>query len=208
MSEPVSDSMAALLEAERLMHGGSFESAVEILQKVVDRGPTVQAICMLASSYLELGEHDRALRYASVAVEEGTLFVPARDVRARVNLALQHYASVLSDYGAVSALSREQRPIPPDKYSIPAHFALHNVEQLDHILTMGNYDAQAFAGVFTEELDSLRRRLTDVIDGANGKAPWVSVQGRSSRILADPPYVRISEKKLPRYLNAVSITDR
>ena len=40
-----------------------------------------------------------------------------------------------------------------------------------------NCDAQAFAGVFTEELDGLRRRLTDVIDGANGKAPLVSVQG-------------------------------
>jgi tetratricopeptide (TPR) repeat protein len=200
--ESVSHAAAALCEAERLMHGGSFESAVEILRNVVEREPTVQALGMLASSYLELGEHDRALHYASIAVEEEPSSAPARDVLARVNLALGHYASALSDYGALAALYREQRPIPPDKYSIPAHFALHNVEQLDHILTMGNYDAQAFAGVFTEELDSLRRRLTDVIDGANGKAPWVSVQGRSSRILADPPYVRISEKKLPRYLNA------
>ncbi len=116
-------------------------------------------------------------------------------------MALGDYASALSDYVAVSALSREQQPIPPDKYSIPAHFTLRNVEQLDHILATENYDAQAFAGVFTEELDGLRRRLTDVIDGANGKAPLVSVQGRNSRILADLPYVRVSEEKLPRYLN-------
>ena len=180
MSEPVSDSMAALLEAERLMHGGSFESAVEILQKVVDRGPSVQAICMLASSYLELGEHDRALRYASVAVEREPSFVPARDVRARVSLALQDYASVLSDYGAVSALSREQRPIPPDKYSIPAHVALHNIEQLDYILAAGNYDAQAFAGVFTEELPTLAAVSQRSSMGQTGKRLWCPCRGETA----------------------------
>jgi hypothetical protein len=199
--EPVSHSVAALCEAERLMHGGSFELAVEILQNVVDRGPTLQAICMLASSYLELGEHDRALHYASVAVERDPSSVPARAVLAKVNVGLRDYGSALSDFGAVAALSREQHPMPPDKFSIPAHFALHNVEQLDHILTTGNCDAQALAGVFTEELQSLRRHLTDIIDGANGEAPMVSVQGRNSRVLADPPYVRVSEEKLPRYLN-------
>ena len=40
-----------------------------------------------------------------------------------------------------------------------------------------------------------------MIDKANGEAPWVSVPGRSSQILADPPYVRVSEERLPRYLN-------
>ena len=201
MPEPVSHSVATLCEAEQLMHGGSFESAVEILQRLVDRGPTLQAICMLASSYLELGEHEGALRYASVAVEREPSSVAARAVLAKVNVALGDYASAFSDFSAVADLSREQRPVPPDKYSIPAHFALRNIEQLDHILTVGNCDAQALAGVFTEELDALRRRLTDVIDGASGQAPMVSVQGRNSRTLADPPYVRVAEEKLPRYLN-------
>jgi hypothetical protein len=156
---------------------------------------------MLASSYLELGEQDSALRYASAAVEMEPSSAPARDLRAKVDLALRDYASALSDFGALAALCREQRPIPPEKFSVPAHFALHNVEQLEHILAIGNYDEQAFAGIFTEELPGLRRRLADVIAGAHGKAPWVSVHGRSSRILADPPYVRASEEKLPRYLN-------
>ncbi len=201
MSEPLSHAMAALREAERSMRGGSFELAVEILENLVERGPTIEAICMLASSYLELGEYDGALHHASVAVEREPSSAPARDLLAKVNLALGHYASALSDYGALAVLCREQHPIPPDRYSIPAHFALHNIEQLDHILTIGNYDEQAFAGVCTEELDGLRRPLTDVIDGANGEAPWVSIQGRNSRILADPPYVRASEERLPRYLN-------
>jgi Tetratricopeptide repeat len=199
--EPVSHAVAVLREAECLMRGGSFELAVKILQNVVERKPTPQALCMLASSYLELGDYDEALRHAAVAVDTEPCSVPARDLLARVNLALGNYAAALSDYVAIAARCREQLPVPPDKYSIPAHFALHNVEQLDHILTTGDYGAQALAGVFAEELDGLRRRLSDVINGANGKAPMVSVHGRNSRVLADPPYVRVAEEKLPRYLN-------
>ncbi|MGO9102377.1 MAG: hypothetical protein ACLP9Y_24175 [Mycobacterium sp.] len=106
----------------------------------------------------------------------------------------------MADYDAVAALCREQRPAPPEMYSVPAHFALRNLEQLDHILTE-NRDKQASAGALTEQLDGLYRRLADVLDGANGEVPWVSVQGRSSKILADPPYVKVPEEKLPTYLN-------
>lgn len=201
MPEPVSHAVAAVSEAERLMHVGQFGSAAEILQNIADRQPTIEAIGLLATSYLELGEYDEALHYASAAIDKEPSFVPARDLLARVNLALRRYASALSDYIAAAALSHEQLPIPPDKYSVPAHFALHNVEQLDHMLTTGDYDAQAFAGVFAEELDGLHRRLTDLINGADGKAPLVSVQGRNSRFLAYLPYVRVSEEKLPRYIN-------
>ena len=201
MPQPVSRATAALGDAERLMHGGRFELAVNTLQNVVEQGADLQAICMLASSYLALGEHDRASRYASAAVEIEPSSAPARDVLAKVNLALGDYVSALSDFVALAALCREQGPIPPRKYSIPAHFALHNIEQLQHILATGNCVEDAFDGVFAEELEVLRRRLTDVIDGTDGKAPWVSVHGRNSRILAEPPYVRVSEEKLPRYLN-------
>ncbi|BBZ52736.1 hypothetical protein MHEI_44530 [Mycobacterium heidelbergense] len=98
-------------------------------------------------------------------------------------------------------LRRKQEPAPPDKYSVPAHFALHNIEQLDHILTIGHDAAHAFPGVSTEELHAVRSQLTNIIDGANAKAPQVSVQGSNGRVLADLPYVRVSEQRLPKYLN-------
>jgi tetratricopeptide (TPR) repeat protein len=198
---PVSHPAAALGEAERLVRAGNLELAVEVLQNVVEREPTLEALCMLASSYLEVGEGDNALRHASAAVELEPAAAPARDLRAKVELALGDYVSALADYAALAALCHQQRPSPPEKFSVPAHFALHNVEQLEHILAVGDYDEQAFAGIITEELESLRRRLAAVIAGASGKAPWVSVHGRSSRILADLPYARASEEKLPRYLN-------
>jgi tetratricopeptide (TPR) repeat protein len=184
------------------MRSEQFESAVGILEKVVEQEADLEAFCLLATLYLELGEYDNALHYASLAVATEPSSAPARDALAKVNVALGRYASSLSDFRAVAALCHEQRPTPPEKYSIPAHFALHNIEQLDYILSIGEHGEQAFADVFPEELDGLRRRLAGIIDGANGKAPIVSVQGRSSRILADLPSLTVAEEKLPNYLNA------
>lgn len=194
-------SSAELSEAEGLMRAGSFGAAVEILLKIVEQEADPQATFMLASSYLELGQYDEAFRHASAAVESEPSSAPARDLLAKVNLALGDYASALSDYDTLAALCREQRPAPPELYSIPAHFALRNLEQLDHILTE-NRDKQSSAGALTEKFDGLRRGLADVIDGANGEAPWVSVDVRNTRIFADPPFFKVPEEKLRSYLNA------
>ena len=200
MPEPVPDATSALSEAERLTQGGSFASAVDVLAKVVEVGGSLQEVLMLASVYLELGEHDKAFHYASLAVQREPSAAPARDVLAKVNVALKDYAAALSDYEAVAALAHEQRPEPPDQYAIPAHFALHNLEQLDHILS-SNRDQQASAGDWTEKFNEFRGQLVDLIDGANGEAPWVPLQGESSRIVVTPPYLKVSEERLPRYVN-------
>jgi tetratricopeptide (TPR) repeat protein len=193
------DREAALPEVARLMRCGNFESAVEVLLQLVDHQPTFEAQCLLASSYLELGELDSALRHASVAVESEPSSAPARALLARVNVALGRYPAALSDFVAAAELRRREHP--PEEYSIPAHFALHNIEQLDHLLSIDSDEVHAFPDVSTEEIAGLRRQLTDLIDGANAKAPSVSVQGRNGRVLADLPYVRVAEQKLPKYLN-------
>jgi tetratricopeptide (TPR) repeat protein len=197
--EPVPDA-SALTEAEHLTQSGSFASAVDVLAKVVEVSGSLQEVLMLASLYLELGEHDKALHYASLAVQREPSAAPARDVLAKVNVALKDYASALKDYEAVAALAHEQRAEPPDQYAIPAHFALHNLEQLDHILS-SNRDQQASAGDWTEKFNEFRGQLVDLIDGANGEAPWVPLQGESSRIVGNPPYLKVSEERLPRYVN-------
>jgi len=173
---------------------------VEILLKIAEREADPQALFMLASSYLELGQYDEAFRHASAAVEGEPSSAPARDLLAKINLARGDYASALSDYDALAALCREQRPAPPEKYSIPAHFALRNLEQLDHIVTE-NRDKRASAGAVAEQLDGVRRGLADVIDRAKGEPPWVSVDARSTQLFADPPFFKVPEEKLPSYLN-------
>jgi tetratricopeptide (TPR) repeat protein len=189
----------ALPEVERLMRCGNFESAVEVLQQVVEQEPTFEALCLLASSYLELGEHESALRHASVAVQSAPSSAPARALRARVNVALARYPAALSDFVAAAELRRQEHP--PEVYSIPAHFALHNIEQLDHLLAIGSDDVHAFPDVSAQEIHGLRRQLTDIIDRAKTKPPSVSVHGSNGRILGDLPYVRVAEQKLPSYLN-------
>ena len=193
-------SSVGLSEAEDLMRVGNSEAAVEILLKIVEREADPQALFMLASSYLELGQYDEAFRHASAAVEGEPSSAPARDLLAKINLARGDYASALSDYDALAALCREQRPAPPEKYSIPAHFALRNLEQLDHIVTE-NRDKRASAGAVAEQLDGVRRGLADVIDRAKGEPPWVSVDARSTQLFADPPFFKVPEEKLPSYLN-------
>jgi tetratricopeptide (TPR) repeat protein len=198
----VPDSISAeFSHAEDLLRAESYETAVETLLRVVEREADPHALFVLASTYLELGKRDEALRYASVAVDVEPSSAPARDLLAKVNLALGNYASAFSDYDALAALCREQRPTLPQQYSIPAHFAVRNLEQLDHILTV-NRGKQALAGPTAEQFHGLRRGLADVIDRANGEAPWLSVNGRSSGILADLPYMKVAEEKLPSYLNA------
>src|SRR6202034_4311123 len=95
-----------LSEAEDFMRAGNFEAAVEILLNIVEREADPLATFMLASSYLELGQYDEAFRHASVAVEGEPSSAPARDLLAKVNLALGDYASALSDYDAIAALGR------------------------------------------------------------------------------------------------------
>ena len=189
-----------LSEAEDLMSAGNSEAAVEILLNIVEQEGGSQAIFMLASLYLELGHYDEAHRHASFAVEGEPSSAPARGLLAKINLALGDYASALSDYDAIAALCREQRPTPPAQYSIPAHFALRNLEQLDHIVT-ANRDKQASAGSMADQLDGMRRGLAEVIDEANGEAPWITLSGGSIGLFADPPFAKVPEEKLPSYLN-------
>jgi tetratricopeptide (TPR) repeat protein len=197
----VPDETSALGEVERLVQGGSVESAVDVLANVVEQGASIQAICLLASLYLELGQNDQAHGYATLAVGKDPSSGPARDVLAKANLALGDFAAALTDFEAIAGIIREQRQTPPDQFSIPAHFALHNIEQLDHILAQ-HRDERTFARPLDQELNSVRRGLTDLIDQADGDAPWASFQGAHSRVIADPPYIKVSEERLPRYLNA------
>jgi tetratricopeptide (TPR) repeat protein len=159
-----------------------------------------QALFVLASSSLELGRYDEAFRHASAAVQSAPSSAPARDLLAKVNLARRDYDSALSDYDALAALCREQRSAPPDQYSIPAHFALRNLEQLHHILTENR--AKQASAAMAERLHGLRRSLVDVIDTPNGEVPWIPVNASSSRLLADPPFFKVPEERLPTYLNA------
>ena len=191
---------AVLSEAEDLVRAGNSEAAVEILLKIVEQEPDPQALFVLVSLYMELGHYDEAHRYALVAVESEPSSAPARGLLAKINLALGDYASALSDYDTIAALCREQRPPPPAQYSIPAHFALRNLEQLDHIVT-ANRDKQASAGPMAEQLDGMRRGIAEVIDEANGEAPWITLSRSSIGLFADPPFFKVPEEKLPGYLN-------
>jgi hypothetical protein len=201
VSEPEPDATTALADAERLVEAGDFRAAVAILESVVERDPALPVLYLLASTTLELGQHDKALHYATRAVETDPSSPPARDVLAKVHVAQENFGLALAELDAVAALGRDERQAgQPDQYSVPAHFALHNVEQLDHIIA-GSKTEQQSATELADGLQVLRRGLVDVIDTANGEPPWVPVNPGNRRMLADPPYVKVAEERLPVYLN-------
>lgn len=198
---PASDATAALSQAEQLVQAGDFPAAIGILENVVDRNPTIAVLYLLAATSLELGERDKALHYALAAVESDPNSAPARDVLAKAHVALGDYASALSELEAVAAISRDERQAAqPAQFSVPAHFALHNVEQLEHILASDGGRPKS-AGGFSGGLENMRRGLIDVIDGANGETPWIPVNAINAHMLADPPYVKVPQERLPEYLN-------
>jgi tetratricopeptide (TPR) repeat protein len=199
--EAGAQALTAIKEAERLIQAGSLEPASAVLEHAIEQDATLEALYLLAATYCELGKNDAALRHASAAVDQDPSSAPARDMLAKVNLALAHYDSALTEYIVLAALCREQSPKPPDQLSIPAHYALHNIEQLEHILTVAKREKPTSGSVLTEELQALSRGLSDLINEANGEAPWLTLPGRSSQILADPPYVRVTEERLPQYVN-------
>ncbi len=201
MAESVSVVTTALAEAERLVQGGDFAAAVTVLEDVVDDDPTLPVLYLLASTTLELGELDKALHYAMRAVDTDPSSAPAHDVLSRVYVAQENYGLALSELEQVAALGREERlAAAPAQYSVPAHFALHNVEQLEHIMA-SNDQQQASANGFVGGLEGMRQGLSEVIDAANGEPPWISLNPINGRLLADPPYVRVVEERLPSYLN-------
>jgi len=66
----VQSATAALSEAQHLVQAGSFAAAVEVLEDVVDREPTLGVQYLLAVACLELGEDDKALRYDALLPAE------------------------------------------------------------------------------------------------------------------------------------------
>jgi hypothetical protein len=203
VAEPASDATTALREAEHLVRAGKFAAAVALLEGVVDRDPTLAVLYLLASTTLELGNHDKAFDYATRAVETEPNSAPAHDVLAKVLVAQQDFVSALGEFETVATLAREERlaaGLAP--YPVPAHFALHNVDQLEHILG-GNGEGQGAAGGFADDLHGLRQGLADAINvaAAHGEVSWISMNPVSGRMVADPPYVKVSEERLSAYLN-------
>ena len=154
MPEPISDATCrASAEAERLMHGGNFAAAVEILAKIVEReADLLQAV--VHARFVVSGTRRSTTKHFATPRPRWKVNPPPRRpeiVLAKVNVARGGLRFRVVGLRQLSPpCAREQRAEPPDQYAIPAHFALHNLEQLDHILT-SNRDKQASAGALTEK---------------------------------------------------------
>jgi hypothetical protein len=121
---------------------------------------------------------------------------------ARVRAALDDRQPALADFRAALDLARPQvapdnRPIP-----LPAHQALHNLEQLIYLEEADRLAPGTLLPVPAPLREAAQRKLNQMLDDAGSEIPAIPLGGQYGRILADPPLLLHDEPPPPVCINA------
>ena len=172
---------AELSEARDLMRGGNSDAAVEVLRKVVeqgaDSGSYVHARFLVSGSRSNMTRHFATPRPRCES--EPSSCAGQRSSLRKCNLAL----------GITPPRCRITTLLPPSFANSVRHRPISI--RFQHILpcTISNSSTTFSTRIAIgnrppapslNNLHGLRPHLAGRIDGANGEAPWVSVNGRSS----------------------------
>ena len=123
----------------RSISHGRFAEAADALRTLVQREPSVAALVALADMTFQLGELTEAKETALKAVEADPREHSARALLARVRTALDERDTALADFRAALELARPaMAPAGGGPIALPAHQALHNLEQLIYLEQVDN----------------------------------------------------------------------
>src|SRR5262249_30153373 len=113
---------------------GRYSEAAGALRDLVRQEPSVAILVALADMNLQLGHLTEAKENALRAVETDSREHAARVLLARVRTALDERAAALADFRAALELARPRMaPAGDGPIAVPAHQALHNLEQLIYL---------------------------------------------------------------------------
>ena len=158
------------------------------------------ALFMLAASYLELGKNDKALHYASAAVEREPSSAPARDVLAKVQCGFG---------GLHLGVCRTRRSCRPSVANSVRHrpTSIRSQRILPCIILNSST-------TFSPAIEMGRRRPASSLNNltACGATSRTSSTGQTAKRrgcplmeaqpdVRRPAVLKVSEEKLPRYLN-------
>jgi hypothetical protein len=175
---------------KRIIASGCFGEAAASLRTLAEREPSVAVLTALADMNLQLGELTEAKENALKAVETDARNHSARVVLARVRAALDEDDAALADFRAALALAPPWMPAPAagGPVAIPAHQALHNLEQLIYLEEVDHLAPGTLLPAPNELRELAKRKLTQVLEQA-AEIPAIPLGGQYGRILADPPLV-------------------
>jgi hypothetical protein len=111
-----------------------------------------------------------------------------------VRTALDERDAALADFRAALDLVRPQTaPAGGGPIALPAHQALHNLEQLIYLEQVDNLAPGTLLPVPANLREVAQRKLNQMLDGAGSEIPAIPLGGQYGRILADPPLVMHDE---------------
>jgi hypothetical protein len=187
---------------KRSISSGRYSEAADALRALVQREPSVAILVALADMNFQLGDLTEAKENALKAVEADPREHAARVLLARVRAALDERDAALADFRAALELARPRMasgnggPI-----AVPAHQALHNLEQLIYLEQVDNLAPGTLLPAAASLREVAQRKLNQVLDGAGSEIPALPMGGQYGRMLADPPLVMHDESPPALCLN-------
>ena len=174
----------------RSISHGRYGEAADALRTLVQREPSVAVLVALADMTFQLGELTEAKENALKAVEADPREHSARVLLARVRTALDERDVALADFRAALELARPKAPpAGGGPIALPAHQALHNLEQLIYLEQADNLAPGTLLPVPANVRDVAQRKLNQLLDSAGDEIPAIPLGGQFGRLVADPPLV-------------------
>ncbi len=179
---------------KRSIASGRYSEAADALRNLVQREPSVAVLVALADMNFQLGDLTEAKENALKAVAADPREHTARVLLARVRAALDERDAALADFRAALELARPQTaPANGGPIAVPAHQALHNLEQLIYLEQVDNLAPGTLLPVAAALRDVAQRKLNQMLDDAGSEIPTIPMGGQYGRMMADPPFVMHDE---------------
>ena len=173
---------------------GRYGEAADALRTLAQREPSAAVLVTLADMNLQMGHLAEAKENALKAVDADPREHAARVLLARVRTALNERDEALAGFRAALELARPRMaPAGGGPFAVPAHQALHNLQQLDYLEQVENLAPGTLLPVPANVREVARRKLNELLDGAGSEIPTVPLGGQYGRIIADPPLVMHDE---------------
>lgn len=189
-------------DIKRSIAGGRFSEAADALRDLARREPSAAVLVTLADMNFQLGNLAEAKQNALKAVEADPRQHPARVLLARVRAALDEFDAALADFRAALELARPQTaPAGGGPIAVPAHQALHNLEQLIYLEQADKLAPGTLLPVDPGLRDVAQRKLNQMLDDTRSEIPTIPLGGQYGRMLADPPLMLHDESPPALCLN-------
>ena len=175
---------------KRSISCGRYSEAADALRNLVRWEPSVAILVALADMNLQLGDLTEAKENALKAVGADPREHAARVLLARVRTALDERDAALADFRAALKLARPRMaPVSGGPIAVPAHQALHNLEQLIYLEQVDNLAPGTLLPAPAGLREVAQRKLNQVLDDAGSEIPTIPLGGQYGRMVADPPLV-------------------